>query len=80
MCFCEKVIEPKFDAWLVPHSCGQTCGRKLKPDCGHACLLLCHPGKYACSLLCHPGKYVCSLLCHPGKYVCSFLCHPGKYV
>ncbi|CAG2244923.1 NFXL1 [Mytilus edulis] len=26
-CFCEKVIEPKFDPWLVPHSCGQTCGK-----------------------------------------------------
>ncbi|CAG2239166.1 NFXL1 [Mytilus edulis] len=43
-CFCEKVIEPKFDPWLVPHSCGQTCGKKLKPECGHTCLLLCHPG------------------------------------
>ncbi|XP_052077440.1 NF-X1-type zinc finger protein NFXL1-like isoform X1 [Mytilus californianus] len=43
-CFCEKVIEPKFDPWLVPHSCGQTCGKNLKPECGHTCLLLCHPG------------------------------------
>lgn len=43
-CFCEKVIDPKFDPWLVPHSCGQTCNRQLKPECGHACLLLCHPG------------------------------------
>lgn len=44
MCFCGKVEDPKFDAWLVPHSCGQTCGRQLKPECGHTCLLLCHPG------------------------------------
>ncbi|XP_071087920.1 NF-X1-type zinc finger protein NFXL1-like [Haliotis cracherodii] len=43
-CFCGKVQDPKFDPWLVPHSCGQKCGRQLRPDCGHACLLLCHPG------------------------------------
>ncbi|ESO93823.1 hypothetical protein LOTGIDRAFT_209369 [Lottia gigantea] len=43
-CFCGKVADPPFDPWLVPHSCGQTCNRRLKPDCGHTCLLLCHPG------------------------------------
>lgn len=44
-CFCGKEMNPKFDPWLVPHSCGQTCGQNLKPECGHSCLLLCHPGK-----------------------------------
>ncbi len=43
-CFCGKVVDPEFDPWIVPHSCGETCGRKLKPDCGHQCLILCHPG------------------------------------
>ncbi|KAH9492637.1 NF-X1-type zinc finger protein nfxl1 [Bulinus truncatus] len=43
-CFCGKVDNPKFDPWLVPHSCGAKCGRKLQPACGHSCLLLCHPG------------------------------------
>lgn len=43
-CFCGKVCDPKFDPWLIPHSCGQTCGRGLKPSCGHSCLLNCHPG------------------------------------
>lgn len=45
ICFCGKEANPKFDPWLVPHSCGQTCGRNLKPECGHTCLLLCHPGE-----------------------------------
>ncbi|CAL1536845.1 unnamed protein product [Lymnaea stagnalis] len=43
-CFCGKEQNPKFDPWLVPHSCGEVCSKKLKPDCGHYCLLLCHPG------------------------------------
>ena len=37
-------VNPKFDPWSVPHSCGETCERGLDPDCGHSCLLLCHPG------------------------------------
>ena len=47
-CFCGKDEDPPFDPWLVPHSCGQVCGRGLKPDCGHSCLLLCHPGERSC--------------------------------
>jgi hypothetical protein len=49
LCFCGKEVNPKFDPWLVPHSCGQTCGRNLQPKCGHTCLLLCHPGEQICS-------------------------------
>jgi len=43
-CFCQKEIDPQFDPWIIPHSCGQTCGKRLIPECGHICLLLCHPG------------------------------------
>lgn len=43
-CYCGQVTDPSFDPWLVPHSCGETCGKPLKPDCGHSCLILCHPG------------------------------------
>lgn len=43
-CFCAKVVEPQFDPWIVPHSCGDPCGKPLKPACGHTCLILCHPG------------------------------------
>lgn len=44
-CFCEKEINPPNHPWLVPHSCGEMCQKFLKPDCGHRCVLLCHPGK-----------------------------------
>ena len=42
-CYCEKIVDPPFDPWIVPHSCGDTCGKLL--SCGqHKCLILCHPG------------------------------------
>ena len=43
-CYCEKVTDPSFDPWLVPHSCGSRCEKPLQPECSHICLLLCHPG------------------------------------
>ena len=43
-CYCGKVVDPPFDPWCVPHSCGDPCGRLLRPDCGHKCMILCHPG------------------------------------
>lgn len=50
-CFCGKTVDPDDDPWLIPHSCGDTCGKSLKPSCGHKCLLLCHPGHYYHHLL-----------------------------
>ncbi|XP_033118413.1 NF-X1-type zinc finger protein NFXL1-like [Anneissia japonica] len=44
VCHCGKEVDPKPDPWLTPHTCGQTCGKPLKPLCNHQCLLLCHPG------------------------------------
>lgn len=61
LCFCGKVQDPKFDPWLIPHSCGQTCGRLLKPSCGHTCLLNCHPGP------CPPCPMMVQSLCCCGK-------------
>ena len=46
VCFCGQKTDPVFHPWLLPHSCGETCGRPLKPSCGHTCLLLCHPGEW----------------------------------
>ena len=43
-CYCEKVVDPTFDPWNIPHSCGDVCGKQLMPECGHKCLILCHPG------------------------------------
>ncbi len=44
LCYCGKQVDPKFDPWLNPHSCGEKCGKGLKPECKHKCVLLCHPG------------------------------------
>lgn len=57
-CFCSKEDDPAFDPWLVPHSCGQTCGKQLQPFCGHTCLLLCHPGP------CPPCPKTVEVLCY----------------
>ncbi|XP_072040523.1 NF-X1-type zinc finger protein NFXL1-like [Amphiura filiformis] len=44
LCFCGKEKDPPAHPWLAPHTCGQTCEKPLRPQCGHKCLLLCHPG------------------------------------
>ncbi|CAM8943298.1 unnamed protein product [Rhodiola kirilowii] len=43
-CFCGEVQDPPSDPWILPHSCGEVCNRPLAHNCGHRCLLLCHPG------------------------------------
>lgn len=43
-CFCGKQKDPPLDPWLAPHTCGDICGKGLASDCGHTCVLLCHPG------------------------------------
>ncbi|ROL46143.1 NF-X1-type zinc finger protein NFXL1 [Anabarilius grahami] len=60
-CYCGKEAEPAPDPWLLPHSCGQVCGREFKPSCGHHCLLLCHPGP------CPPCPQMVSVSCLCGK-------------
>uniref|UniRef100_A0A0D9UX14 RING-type domain-containing protein n=1 Tax=Leersia perrieri TaxID=77586 RepID=A0A0D9UX14_9ORYZ len=48
LCFCSKTVDPAPDPWILPHSCGDICGRHLNANrdsgCEHTCLLLCHPG------------------------------------
>lgn len=41
-CFCKKTTDPEPLQWRLPFSCGDHCLKKR--DCGHSCLLLCHPG------------------------------------
>lgn len=46
-CFCKKEFNPANHLWLVPHSCGELCGKPLKSQyglCSHRCMILCHPG------------------------------------
>ncbi|CAH8389750.1 unnamed protein product [Eruca vesicaria subsp. sativa] len=48
LCYCGKEEDPPADnPWILPHSCGEVCERPLSNDCGHCCLLLCHPGPCA---------------------------------
>lgn len=42
VCFCGKSVNPDYQPWLIPHSCGEICSKDLQ--CGHKCTLLCHPG------------------------------------
>lgn len=61
LCFCGKEVNPRDDPWLVPHTCGQRCGKSLKPDCGHFCLMLCHPGP------CPPCPKTINVSCYCGS-------------
>lgn len=60
-CFCGKLEDPySEDPWILPHSCGEICGRLLRNNCGHNCLLLCHPGP------CPPCPQVLKAACFCG--------------
>ncbi|XP_037901244.1 NF-X1-type zinc finger protein NFXL1 [Glossina fuscipes] len=43
-CFCGRETDPLPQPWLLPHSCGEICGKLLQPNCSHKCNILCHPG------------------------------------
>ncbi|XP_053955812.1 NF-X1-type zinc finger protein NFXL1 isoform X2 [Anastrepha ludens] len=60
-CFCGKETNPKPESFLLPHSCGEICGKKLQPACGHTCMLLCHPGP------CPPCSQYANTSCLCGK-------------
>ncbi|KAH9620000.1 hypothetical protein KSS87_005491 [Heliosperma pusillum] len=79
-CFCGKVDNPVHDPWVLPHSCGEICGRPLKNKCGHFCLLLCHPGPcpscpklLKCSCFC--GGFEDVRRCGFKEYSCANKCN-----
>ena len=44
-CFCGKVRDPELVPFVLPHSCGDICGKQQpKSSCPHPCSLCCHPG------------------------------------
>ncbi|KAM3066891.1 FKBP12-associated protein [Clarireedia jacksonii] len=73
-CWCEKEIEPRSEAGLPPHSCGQTCSKKRTGQCPHPCELICHAGP--CLPCPHMGP---SLPCYCGKEAISRRCLDTKY-
>ncbi|RNA28661.1 NF-X1-type zinc finger NFXL1 [Brachionus plicatilis] len=58
-CYCKKVKNPDFDPWGVPHSCNMRCDKPKQ--CGHPCLMLCHPGP------CPPCPKMVKNTCHCSK-------------
>jgi transcriptional repressor NF-X1 len=38
-CFCGKVTNPEYNAYVTPHSCGGTCGKNRGPGCTHPCTM-----------------------------------------
>ena len=63
ICFCEKMVRPEFDPYLVINSCGEVCEKpRLLTDCPHTCNLVCHPGPCPPCLLMGPERS-----CHCGK-------------
>lgn len=47
VCFCGKRVNPEWNRYGVPHSCGEMCGRSRGTSsmCVHRCNLQCHPGQ-----------------------------------
>lgn len=78
-CFCGKLQDPPRDPWILPHSCGEICNRPLKNNCGHYCLLLCHPGPCpSCPKLvqarCFCGSVEDVQRCGFKKFSCKNIC------
>lgn len=64
LCFCAKTINPEFDPYNIPHSCGNNCGKKRGKYCVHPCTLTCHPGP--CPTCTLPGREI-SCYCNSAK-------------
>ncbi|XAR65419.1 hypothetical protein NMG60_11009545 [Bertholletia excelsa] len=86
LCFCGKRQDPPTDLYLIPHSCGEPCGKPLEKDvlgaggsredqCPHVCVLQCHPGP------CPPCKaFAPPRLCPCGKKVITTRCSDRRSV
>ncbi|CCW65577.1 unnamed protein product [Phytomonas sp. EM1] len=68
-CFCKRMINPPYDPFVIPHSCGSICGKARKNGCPHPCALQCHPGP--CSE-CHVT--IGPLACPCGSITYSYRC------
>ncbi|KAI3840536.1 hypothetical protein MKW92_010485 [Papaver armeniacum] len=82
LCYCGKTQDPDNDPWILPHSCGEVCERPLKYECGHYCLLLCHPGPCPayvkrCGFKDFTCKSVCEKEIRLWVHRCNVICHQG---
>eukprot|EP01117_Protostelium_nocturnum_P015566 TRINITY_DN6052_c0_g4_i4.p1 TRINITY_DN6052_c0_g4~~TRINITY_DN6052_c0_g4_i4.p1 ORF type:complete len:1098 (+),score=309.46 TRINITY_DN6052_c0_g4_i4:146-3439(+) len=61
-CYCRKTKDPVYSAYLIPHSCGESCGKQRKgTSCPHSCTETCHPGPCPpCSALSPPHHCFCA--------------------
>ncbi|XP_047520104.1 NF-X1-type zinc finger protein NFXL1 [Pieris napi] len=80
-CFCGKTDDPPYHPWLVPHTCGEICGRKISfgDNCKHKCLLLCHPGPcppcpQTINGICYCGNEQKRVRCSAPKWSCGETC------
>lgn len=70
-CWCGKQTNPE-SLPHMPHSCGQSCGARLK--CPHPCSQICHPGPHRdCSAMgpkvsCFCGRHKVQTTCQNTKY------------
>lgn len=62
-CFCRKLRNPDWvrNEGLVPHTCGELCGRSRGVGCPHRCAELCHPGR------CPPCTATVMAKCYCGR-------------
>jgi len=79
-CFCGKALDPEDDAYLPPHTCGDTCGRgAASASCPHPCVERCHAGPCAkCSVAvdvaCHCGRTSARVRCGTTAKTCGARC------
>ncbi|XP_028041296.1 NF-X1-type zinc finger protein NFXL1 [Bombyx mandarina] len=80
-CFCGKNDDPTFHPWLIPHSCGEICEKRLSTgdSCKHKCLLLCHPGPcppcpQTVNGTCYCEKEFKKVRCSAAKWSCNQTC------
>ena len=58
-CFCGKMQQPPPRVGILPHSCGEICGRPRSNGCMHPCPLPCHPGPCPPCAVWSPQSCIC---------------------
>ncbi|KAJ2940936.1 hypothetical protein O0L34_g10198 [Tuta absoluta] len=74
-CYCGKTDDPPVHPWLIPHSCGEICQKRISigGHCMHQCLLLCHPGP------CPPCPQTVNGTCYCSKETKLVRCSSNKW-